>query len=181
MTAWVRALDPERAELAIEGGPQRMHRTLEVALLSGRPLSWWHEQGDEAPPMEALVVVLELPREELDRRIDARVTRMMERGLLDEVRELMERGYGPEAPGMTGTGYRELREHLLGRLELKEALERMRRQTRQYSRRQLTWFRHQLPEDTLRLDALRPTHELIDEVTGAWRAVLETERVVESR
>jgi len=175
---WVRALDPERAQLAVEGGPQRLHRTLEVALLSGRPLSWWHEQEDEAPPLRALVVVLELPREELDRRIDARVTRMMERGLLDEVQRLVDEGYGPNAPGMTGTGYRELREHLLGRMELDEALDRMRAQTRHYARRQITWFRHQLPDDALRLDASRPTGELIEEVTGAWSALQQEEKAV---
>jgi tRNA dimethylallyltransferase len=171
LQGWVRRLDPERAELAIEGGPHRLQRTLEVAILSGRPLTWWHKHAEvEAPARSSVIVVLELPREELDRRINARVDRMLERGLLDEVRTLMEAGFGPGDPGMTGTGYRELRAHLLGEMELEEALESMRSQTRKYARRQITWFRHQLPDDVRRLDADRPKDELVAAVIQAWRA-----------
>jgi tRNA dimethylallyltransferase len=167
---WVRQLDPDRAELAIQGGPHRLQRTLEVAVLSGRPLTWWHANADvEAPALSATIVILELPREELDRRINARVDRMMDAGLLDEVRALMKADYGPGDPGMTGTGYRELRAHLLGELPLDMALEAMRSQTRKYARRQITWFRHQTPKDAVRLDARRPTDELVAAVVQEWR------------
>lgn len=177
MARWVRVLDPERAETAIQGGPQRLNRTLEVPLLTGRPLSWWHrEAAAEAPGLPTLVVVLELPREELDRRIDARVSRMVERGFLDEVRRLLEAGYTGDDPGMSGTGYREVAEALAGRLPLEEALERMRLQTRQYARRQMTWFRNQGPEDALRLDATLPLEEKVAAVEAAWLRAREGER-----
>ncbi len=167
---WVEALDCERAELAREGGPQRMKRTLEVALLSGRPLSWWHECGEaDAESVEGVLVVLELPREALDLRIDARVDRMVREGLVDEVRGLLKEGYGARDPGMTGTGYREIAAFLSGECSLETALEKMRLATRQYARRQLTWFRNQMPESTVRLDASRPRHELVDEIVAAWR------------
>jgi tRNA dimethylallyltransferase len=168
---WVGALDSGRIELAREGGPQRLGRTIEVALLTGRALSWWHERGelDEAP-LRGLVVVLDMDREELDRRIDARVTRMAADGLVDEVKGLLEEGYGSEDPGMSGTGYREVAAYLRGDMTLEDALDRMRLQTRQYARRQLTWFRHQLPEDALHIDTSRPLDERVAEVVAAWQS-----------
>jgi tRNA dimethylallyltransferase len=168
---WVHRLDPERAELAVEGGPQRMGRTLEVALLSGRPLSWWHREAPaDGPALDGVVVVLELPREELDRRIDARVLRMVERGLVEEVRRLSEDGYGPSAPGMTGTGYREILAHLRGERTLEEAVEEIRANTRRYARRQLTWFRNQLPVGAVRIDARLPAAERLRRTLAAWEA-----------
>ncbi len=167
---WVGALDSERTELARMGGPQRLGRTIEVALLTGRPLSWWHSQGTpDQKPLRGLIVVLDKDREELDRRIDARVTRMAAEGLVEEVKGLLEKGYGPDDPGMSGTGYREVAAYLGGELTLDEALDRMRAQTRQYARRQLTWFRHQLPEDAMHIDTSRPLDMQVAEVVAAWR------------
>lgn len=157
---WVEALDPERAPLAREGGPQRLSRTLEIALLTGRPLSAWHRAAPpEVPGLPGVVVVLDLPRDELDRRIEVRVASMVERGLVDEVRALVAAGYRDDAPGMTGTGYREIAAYLRGRVSLEDAIERVRVRTRQYARRQLTWLRHQLPTGVVRLDATLPPEE----------------------
>ncbi len=167
---WVGALDPGRHDLARDGGPQRLGRTIEVALLTGRTLSWWHDQGTpDQEPLDGLIVVLEKDREELDRRIDARVTRMAAQGLVEEVKGLLERGYGPEDPGMSGTGYREVAAYLGGDMTLDEALDRMRSQTRQYARRQLTWFRHQLPEDTMHIDTSWPLDAQVAQVVAGWR------------
>jgi len=169
LVRWASILDPERAALAAQGGRQRLSRTLEVALLTGRPLSWWHrEAAPEAPAIPCLQVILELPRDELDRRIDARVSRMVERGFLEEVQGLLDAGYGPGDPGMTGTGYREVAAALAGELPLEEALERMRLQTRQYARRQMTWFRNQSPPGAVRLDAALPLEEKVQQVVRAW-------------
>ena len=166
---WVGALDAGRTDFAREGGPQRLGRTIEVALLTGRPLSWWHAHGTpDQEPLNGLIVVLDRDREELDRRIDARVTRMAAEGLVEEVKGLMERGYGPQDPGMSGTGYREVAAYLGGDMTLEEALDRMRSQTRQYARRQLTWFRHQLPEDAIHVDTSRPLDAQVAEVVAAW-------------
>ncbi len=112
---------------------------------------------------------MEMPREELDRRIDARVTRMAEEGLVAEVERLMEQGYGPDDPGMTGTGYREVAAYLAGETTLEAALDRMRSVTRKYARRQLTWFRHQVPDDVVRIDALQPVVNQAAQVVEAWR------------
>ena len=168
---WVRVLDPERARLAVAGGIQRIERTLEVTLLTGRPLSWWHRTGrGNAPAAEGMVVVLEVPRDELYRRINARVGTMAERGVIEEVRVLAACGYGGDDPGMTGTGYREVLGYLEGRMSLEDALDATRRATRRYARRQLTWFRNQLPPDAVRIDGLQPPEAQCAQVLEAWSA-----------
>lgn len=171
LEVWVRRLDPARAELAAQGGPQRLSRTLEVALLTGRPLSAWHRT---APPdgegTSALVVRLDVPREELDRRIEARVRRMVEEGLVAEVAGLLAAGHGAEAPGMTAVGYREVVAHLQGACTLEEAMARVAAATRRYARRQLTWMRNQLPPDAVALDATLPLDVQGERVLELWRA-----------
>jgi tRNA dimethylallyltransferase len=169
LARWVAYLDPERAALARAGGPQRIARTLEVALLSGHPLSWWHRTAPpEAAGLPGTIVLLDLPRPEMDRRIDERVGGMLERGLVDEVRGLLAAGYGEDTPGMTGTGYREIAAYLRGEVSLEDALAQMRSATRRYARRQLTWFRHQLPERVHRVDATRPVDEQVDAAIAAY-------------
>jgi len=171
LVAWAEALDPERARLASAGGPQRLSRTIEVPLLTGRPLSWWHRHAPaEAAGLPGVIVVLDLPRDELDRRIEARVAGMLAQGLVAEVRALIAAGHSDHSPGMTATGYREIAAHVRGAVSLEDALEQVRTSTRQYARRQLTWFRHQLPGSAVRLDATIPTDELAD------RALAEFER-----
>ncbi|MSR21453.1 MAG: tRNA (adenosine(37)-N6)-dimethylallyltransferase MiaA [Gemmatimonadetes bacterium] len=169
LSRWVEHLDPERAPLAREGGPQRLARTLEVALLSGRPLSWWHRAAPtEASGLPGVIVVLDLPREEMHRRIDERVGGMVERGLVEEVRGLLAAGYREDAPGMTGTGYREIAAYLRGEVSLEGAVEEIRSNTRKYARRQLTWYRHQMPDSAVRVDATAPLHEQVDVALAAF-------------
>jgi tRNA dimethylallyltransferase len=168
---WVHALDLLRAGVAAEGGPQRLARTLEVTLLTGRPLSTWHrEAGPEAEPLAGPVIVMVLAREELDRRIAGRVDAMLEAGLVAEVQGLLDRGYGPDAPGMTATGYREVVRYLRGEWTLEQAAAEIRRATRQYARRQLTWFRNQIPEGAVRIDATSPLDVQVEEVVAVWEA-----------
>lgn len=168
---FTRALDPGRAAMAVEGGPQRMARTIEVALLSGVPLSTWHvEAPAEAPGVPAAVVVLDLPRDEIDRRITARVERMVSRGLEDEVRGLLNAGFDDTSPGMTGTGYREMARHIRGEISLEDAKNEIRINTRRYARRQLTWFRHQLPAYAVTIDATEPVARQADMALEALEA-----------
>ncbi|MEX2571349.1 MAG: tRNA (adenosine(37)-N6)-dimethylallyltransferase MiaA [Gemmatimonadota bacterium] len=168
---WLETLDAESARrLGSRGGRQRVLRAIELPLLTGRPLSWWHAHAPpEAPPVRPLVLVLDVPRPELYRRIDDRVGEMVRDGLLDEVASLLRAGYDEHAPGMNATGYAELVPHLRGEIPLDEALDRIRRNTRAYARRQLTWFRHQLPDSAVWLDATRPRDELVAEIARMVR------------
>jgi tRNA dimethylallyltransferase len=163
-------LDPASTErLRGWGGRQRLLRALEVPLLTGRPLSWWHRNSPpEAPPVPVLAFVLELPRERLYANIARRVDEMVANGLVGEVRALVAR-YGEGAPGLNAHGYAELIPYLRGERTLEEALELVRRNTRAYTKRQETWNRKMLPEATVRLDATRPRAELADEIVRAWR------------
>ncbi len=167
---WAALLDPDRAELAAAGGRQRLSRTLELPLLTGRSMSWWHRHAPaDGDPIDIDVVLLVLPREELYRRIDQRAQRMFEHGLLTEVRLLLSAGVSPEDPGMSGTGYREAAGLLRGELSLDEAVLAVQRATRAYARRQLTWYRNQLTADRiLELDATRPIEEQVDAVAAWW-------------
>lgn len=167
---WVRRLDPERAAELETLDPQRCQRTLELALLSGRPLSWWHEHGPpEAPPLEALVVVLELDREEHRSRIRERARRQLDSGWREEARRLRAAGYSTDDPPFSAIGYREVARWARGEIDREDALEQIFRDTWSYARRQRTWFRNQVGADALRLDAGRPPADLVDRVAGAWR------------
>lgn len=167
---WLARLDPRRAaRVGVAGGRQRLSRSLEVALLSGRPHSWWLDRPGETPPLPAKVFCLALAREELYRRLDRRFDAMMDAGLLNEVRRLLDR-YPEDAPGLRTVGYAELIAHLRGKLTLAEAIETAKRNTRRYARRQLTWFRHQLPAGVVWLDAGRARAELLSEILRRWHS-----------
>ncbi|CAN5790313.1 tRNA (adenosine(37)-N6)-dimethylallyltransferase MiaA [soil metagenome] len=170
--AWLAALDPETAgKLSAWGGRQRLIRALELPLLTGRALTWWHRNAPpEAPPLEPLVFVLEPPRPAMYDAINERVSEMARAGLLDEVRDLLRAGYGESDPGLNATGYVELLPHLRGERTLEEALDLIRKHSRAYARRQLTWFRHQLPAGATWLVATRPSDALVDEIVARWEA-----------
>lgn len=168
---WVGVLDPARREVAVAGGRQRMVRTLEVALLTGRPLSWWHRTAEpDGDPVPLAVVSLEAPAEWLASRIERRARAMVEEGLVEEVTRLLAAGVAPEAPGMSATGYRETLSHLRGEVDREGLVEAVALATRGYARRQRTWFRNQLPADTLRLDGTLPAEVLADRVRSFWEA-----------
>jgi tRNA dimethylallyltransferase len=134
--------DPATAARLAAGDTQRVLRALEVVLTSGVPLSRWIERqpfGDQRLP--ALKIGLTLPRTILYDRIAARVVRMLDRGWLDEVEDLLKRGVEANLPAFQAIGYRQLVEHLRGEASLEEAVEEITRQTRRFAKRQETWFR----------------------------------------
>ncbi|MCX5769593.1 MAG: tRNA dimethylallyltransferase, partial [Candidatus Hydrogenedentes bacterium] len=110
--------------------------------LTGRPLSALHREHRESErPIESVQAGLDYDREELYARIDARVDRMIDLGLVDEVRRLIDQGYAAEIERLRSLGYREIAAYLRGETSLEEAVELMKRNTRRYAKRQLTWFR----------------------------------------
>lgn len=134
--------DPATAARLAAGDTQRVLRALEVVLASGVPLSRWIERqpfGDQRLP--ALKIGLTLPRTILYDRIAARVVRMLDRGWLKEVEDLLKRGVEANLPAFQAIGYRQLVGHLRGEASLEEAVEEITRQTRRFAKRQETWFR----------------------------------------
>jgi len=141
---WCEKLDPARAHL----GRTQLVRAIEMSLLSGSRISVLHAEHKAAttvePPNETAAYLVVDPGSVLASRIEARVDRMLEAGWADEVRELA-RTVAPDAPAWKASGYSVMREHVEGRLDLSSARQRIIIETRQYAKRQRTWFRHQLP------------------------------------
>ena len=120
----------------------RIVRALEVFHATGKPLSQWQrEHGFGERRFDILGIGLERPRAELYARIDRRCQRMMAGGLLEEVRGLLDRGYGPGLRSMQSVGYRQAVRCLTGEISAGEALASMQQATRRLAKRQLTWFR----------------------------------------
>ncbi len=140
--------DPAAAARLMPGDRARVTRALEVVLATGRSLLLWHEANMPARVDAALAakVFLMPDRDELLRRIDARFDAMMAAGAMDEVRALAKRHLDPNLPAMKAHGVPWLIRHLNGEIALAEAVEGGKRDTRQYTKRQATWFRNQLPD-----------------------------------
>ncbi len=139
-------LDAEGAAGIAAGDSQRLIRAWEVARATGRPLAQWRREAGSEPPAGGPFAVLLLapPRRELYAAIDARFEAMIGDGALDEVAALEAQGLDPELPAAKALGVREMRRHLEGEIGLQEAVELGKRATRNYAKRQVTWFRHQL-------------------------------------
>lgn len=135
----LRAVDPTSADRIDPRNVRRVIRALEVHHVTGRPFSSWQTPGPS--PVEAIRVGLALERERLRDRIDARIDSWLAGGLIDEVRALLERGYAPDLPSMSGLGYREIAAYVRGEISLDDARDRMRIATHQYAKRQMIWFR----------------------------------------
>ncbi len=132
------ALDPESARRMDPRNVRRVIRALEIVLTTGRPKS--ELEGDRPPPYRILLIGLTMPRQQLYARIDARVWRMVEAGLVEETARLIAR-YPLDLPAMTGLGYREIAAYLRGEISLEEAVRRIQTQTHRYVRHQESWFR----------------------------------------
>jgi tRNA dimethylallyltransferase len=117
---------------------RRVVRYLEVYHATGQPIS--SRQHKIPPPYDLLQIGLTLPRAELYQRIDARVDAMMAQGLLDEVRRLVDMGYNPDLPALSGFGYRQLIQHVLGGISLADAIAETKKESRRFVRRQYAWF-----------------------------------------
>jgi tRNA dimethylallyltransferase len=137
----LQAVDPEAARRIDQRDLIRISRALEVYQQTGRPLSEHHEAHAFARQRyPSLQIGITPPREELRLRIDRRVDAMMAGGWLEEVRRLVDAGYADSHP-MGALGYKQLRDHLLLRLDLGEAVRQTKRDTWRFARRQLNWFR----------------------------------------
>lgn len=135
-------VDPAAARRLHARDLRRVVRALEVFEKTGRPISVWQQQFDRARPAEERrVFMLDWPRDELYRRIDARVDVMFAAGLVDEVRGLLACGKSLSRTARQALGYREAIEHLGGARPLAATIELVKTRTRQFAKRQLTWFR----------------------------------------
>lgn len=163
---WAARLDPGFRG----GGRQRAARAVEVALLTGYPLSRLQQSARAQRVITPWYIVLTAPRPVLHQRIARRADEMIRRGLIEEVAAVLAEGHPAGAPGLDGIGIREAVEYLHGRRERDSVAEAIAVSTRQYAKRQQTWFRHQLGGPVITLDATRPPDRLAAEIAEHWKA-----------
>ena len=160
--------DPEAAARIHPHDLRRIVRALEVLRRSRQPISALQQAHSAAARCyPAAGIGLDRERLELYRRIEERVDAMMAAGWLEEVRALKARGYAADLVAMQAIGYRQLFAHLEGRSSLQDAVQEIKRETRRYAKRQLTWFRHMAGVRWINLSAFRAPAEAV-------KAVLET-------
>lgn len=147
----LRKVDPESAEEIHENNRKRVIRAMEFYENCGKPISTHNkEQRQKTSAYNSCYFVLTDDRKKLYERIESRVDQMLSKGLVDEVRTLKERGCNASMVSMQGLGYKEILEYLDGRCSLLEAVEKIKKETRHFAKRQLTWFRRE--KDVIWLD-----------------------------
>ena len=160
----LKARDPQAAEEIHAHNVKRVIRALEFYEKTGTPISVHNKQEREREsPYQFAYVVLTRDRGELYRRIDLRVDQMMGAGLLEEVKGLRDRGYTRDLVSMQGLGYKELLSYLDGECSLSEAVRIIKRDTRHFAKRQLTWFRRERQTDWISMDG-KTDEEILKEL-----------------
>ena len=152
------------------GGRQRAIRAIEVALLTGQSLSTWQREAKSAGAIVPWYVRLTVPRAVLHQRIRHRATQMVQAGMIEEVAAVLADGATAGSPGLDGVGLREAVAYLTCGGDRTVVAEAITISTRQYAKRQETWFRHQLPPEAMSVDASRPPAMVAEEIAQLWKA-----------
>jgi len=148
-------------------------RALEVQHLLGRPLSEVHRgHGFAEAPFSPLVIGLIRDREALYRRVNERVDAQLAKGLLEETRRLLAQGYGRQLGSMKGLGYRQMAGYLAGEYDFQEAVRRLKRDTRHFAKRQLTWFRKEPAIEWLLVEEHETSASVAARIEGLVRGFL---------
>ena len=134
----LKAIDPAYYQVADVDNPQRVVRALEVFEATGNPMSFYHKKDVDKRPFNILTIGLNMERSQLYERINLRVDRMMETGLLEEVNSLLQ---FRSKPALLTVGYAELFDYLDGNISLEDAVDKIKQNSRRYAKRQITWFK----------------------------------------
>jgi len=138
-------VDPVTASKISPNDEIRITRAIEVYYATGTPISFYRRGIDvDYPDYEVIYLVLNPPRDILYRRIEERVDKMIQLGLVEETRHLLDMGYSPELSSLQTLGYREIIKYLKGMYDLESAIEEIKKETRRYAKRQSTWFRNEI-------------------------------------
>ncbi|MGC8971487.1 MAG: tRNA (adenosine(37)-N6)-dimethylallyltransferase MiaA [bacterium] len=138
-------VDPVTASKISPNDEIRITRALEVYYATGKPISFYRRGIDiDYPKYDIVYFVLNPPRDLLYKRIEERVDKMIQLGLIEETKHILNMGYSPGIPSLQTLGYREIIKYLQGMYDLKSAIEEIKKETRRYAKRQLTWFRNEI-------------------------------------
>lgn len=165
-------IDPESAAAIHQNNVKRVIRAIEFYRQTGKKISLHNEQEREKQsPYQFLYYVLDTDRKTLYERIDRRVDLMMEHGLVDEVKHLADMGCTRDMVSMQGLGYKEILDYLSGEITLEEAVYILKRDTRHFAKRQITWFKrerdvHWLELEQFQNDRKKVLEHILDEIEG---------------
>lgn len=166
--AMLKDIDPESADVIDKNNLKRVIRAIEFYKLSGKKISEHNKlQSSKEAAYDARFFVLTDDRKVLYERIDKRVDKMIELGLVEEVRNLLNKGLKRDMVSMQGIGYKEIVSYLMGEISLDEAIYIIKRDTRHFAKRQITWFKRE--KDVIWLDRSKMTEqEIIKAMTEAY-------------
>lgn len=166
--AMLKDIDPESADVIDKNNIKRVIRAIEFYKLSGKKISEHNKlQSSKEAAYDARFFVLTDDRKVLYERIDKRVDKMIELGLVEEVRNLLNKGLKRDMVSMQGIGYKEIVSYLMGEISLDEAIYIIKRDTRHFAKRQITWFKRE--KDVIWLDRSKMTEqEIIKAMTEAY-------------
>lgn len=159
-------LDPEAAGQIDYRNLRRTIRALEVILKSGERFSDLRRK--QKCPYRPIILGIERPRDALYERVDQRIDQMLDEGLVDEVRTLLDKGYSPDLPTLSAIGYSEIIQYLRGEIDFEEAVTLIRRNTRTFVRRQANWFK----SDDPRIEWFQASDDFVDEMEAYIRSEL---------
>jgi len=162
---WLKRLDPQAAEDIHPHNVRRVVRALEVCLVTGRPIS--KQQGKEPPPYPVFQIGLTMDRDLLYERADKRLELMIDAGLVEEVRRLLEQGYDWSLPAMSAVGYAEFKPYFESEAALDEVVAEIQSDLRRFIRHQYNWFDLDDP-DIHWFDVTETTHEEIKSIVRQW-------------
>ncbi|GAW91493.1 tRNA (adenosine(37)-N6)-dimethylallyltransferase MiaA [Calderihabitans maritimus] len=166
-------VDPVSAAKIHPNDLRRVIRALEVYYRTGQPLSKSHRVGrEENKNYRVCMIGLYMDRKKLYQRINQRVDEMIATGLVEEVRKLLEMGYSPQLPALQGLGYKQIVGYLKGEYSLEEAIRLLKRDTRRFAKRQLTWFRRDKRIRWFDVDVYSNIQPLVELIVGEIRRTL---------
>jgi tRNA dimethylallyltransferase len=169
------AVDPVAAARLHPRDESKVIRALEVYQLSGRRMSeFQREHGFAERPFSALIIGLNRDRDALYRRIEERIDWQLAHGLIEETKQFLAQGYQRDSAAMKGLGYRQVAEHVAGEYDVAEMVRRFKRDTRHFSKRQMTWFRKEPGIQWLTIEESESARHTAERVIGQVDRFLAT-------
>jgi tRNA dimethylallyltransferase len=166
----LRSIDPVAADKYTENDIQRIVRAIEITTISGKT---YDDYGSNFrvpnDSFEAVMYCLNMDRQKLYERIDQRVDMMIQQGLFEEVQRLMDKGYGKDLVSMKAIGYKEVMEYLEGKESYENTVEKIKKLSRNYAKRQLTWFRRDKRIKWLDVEEFESKDEIVEFLVGDIR------------
>lgn len=163
--AMLETVDPQSHKKLHPNDLRRSIRALEVYRHTGRPISYFQEESRKQPPRyNYAYIMLSMDRARLYERIEQRVDIMLQQGLVEEVRGLLNMGYSSSLNSMQALGYKEITSYLRGEITLEEAVRILKRDTRHYAKRQLTWFRRDKRLYWLEMDSFYKKEHILENI-----------------